>query len=65
MKKEYLNATIKKLHDRFDETDWERIDALTDEEIEAAVASDPDAEFITREYWATAELVIPFKKAPK
>ena len=26
-----------------DETDWERVDALTDEDIDAAASSDPDA----------------------
>lgn len=62
MKKKYLNADIIKPKDLKSETDWERVDALTDEEIEAAVASDPDAELITEEHWATAVLVIPGKK---
>ena len=26
-----------------DETDWERVDVLTDEDIDAAASSDPDA----------------------
>jgi uncharacterized protein (DUF4415 family) len=41
-----------------DRTDWERVTALTDEEIEAAVASDPDAAPILDESWlATARRV--------
>ena len=34
-----------------DTTDWKRVNALTDEEIEAAVASDPDAAPIADEAW--------------
>jgi len=32
-------------------TDWKRLDALTDEEIEAAVRSDPDAPPLVDEEW--------------
>jgi uncharacterized protein (DUF4415 family) len=42
-------------------TDWARIDALTDEDIAAAVASDPDAVPIDVD-WSDAVLVIPPKK---
>lgn len=42
------------------QTDWARVDALTDEEIEAAVRDDPDAPPIVDENWfATATLVMP------
>jgi uncharacterized protein (DUF4415 family) len=42
------------------QTDWQRVDALTDEEIEAAVRDDPDAAPICDEAWfEQAELVIP------
>ena len=44
------------------ETDWERIRNMSDEEIEAAVASDPDAVPLGLD-WSEAELVIP-KKQP-
>ena len=44
---------------RADRTDWERVDALTDEEIEQAVAEDPDAEVLDAEWFRTAELVVP------
>ncbi len=43
-------------------TDWARVDALTDEEIEASIANDPDwAEFKDID-WSKAVLVIPPKK---
>jgi uncharacterized protein (DUF4415 family) len=42
-------------------TDWVRVDALTDEEIATAVASDPDAVPINID-WSNAVLVIPPKK---
>ena len=34
-----------------DQSDWARVDRLTDAEIEAAVASDPDAAPILTEEW--------------
>jgi uncharacterized protein (DUF4415 family) len=42
-------------------TDWAAVDALTDEEIEAAVRSDPDAVPLDFD-WDEAILVIPPKK---
>ncbi|HEY1798119.1 MAG TPA: BrnA antitoxin family protein [Stellaceae bacterium] len=45
------------------QTDWARVDALTDEEIEASVRDDPDAPPIADENWfATATLVMPKPK---
>ena len=44
------------------QTDWERIDSLTDGEIEAAVASDPDAELLDEAFWARARVVEPQQK---
>lgn len=42
------------------ETDWARVDALTDREIEAAVAEDADAAPLLDEaFWKGAELVMP------
>jgi uncharacterized protein (DUF4415 family) len=44
-------------------TDWARVDALTDDEIEAAVRDDPDAVPITdAEWFASATLVMPQAK---
>jgi uncharacterized protein (DUF4415 family) len=42
-------------------TDWAAVDALTDEEIEAAVRNDPDAVPLDFD-WSKAVLVIPPRK---
>jgi uncharacterized protein (DUF4415 family) len=43
-------------------TDWARVDAMTDEELEASIANDPDwAEFKDID-WSDAVLVMPPKK---
>jgi uncharacterized protein (DUF4415 family) len=40
--------------------DWERVDALTDQELEEAIRSDPDAAPISDEQWfRQARLVVP------
>lgn len=44
-----------------DKTDWARLDAMTDEEVEAAALSDPDALPMTDEEWARAEIIRPGK----
>lgn len=43
-------------------TDWARLDALTDEEIGAAIADDPDWQEFKDVDWSDAVLVIPPKK---
>jgi uncharacterized protein (DUF4415 family) len=44
-------------------TDWARVDALTDAEIEASVRSDPDAPPLVDDDWfASATLVMPKPK---
>jgi uncharacterized protein (DUF4415 family) len=41
-------------------TDWKRVDALTDEEIERAVRDDPDAApIVDTEWFKRAKVVIP------
>jgi uncharacterized protein (DUF4415 family) len=45
-------------------TDWARIDAMTDEEIEANALSDPDAQPLGSDFWKDAILVIPGRKHP-
>jgi uncharacterized protein (DUF4415 family) len=46
-----------------DQTDWARVDALTDEEIAAAIRDDPDAAPELDEDWfAGATLVMPRPK---
>lgn len=42
-------------------TDWKRLDAMTDAQIEAAAKADPDAQPFTDEEWARAEIVKPHK----
>ena len=43
-------------------TDWARFDAMTDKEVEASIANDPEwAEFKNID-WSNAVLVIPAKK---
>jgi uncharacterized protein (DUF4415 family) len=56
------NSTIVSRDDpRRRKTDWATVDALTDEEIEAAVRKDPDA--VPLDFnWSEAVLVIPPKK---
>jgi uncharacterized protein (DUF4415 family) len=49
-----------RLERRKSETDWARLDALTDEEIEASIANDPD--WSDDWNWGDAVLVIPPKK---
>jgi uncharacterized protein (DUF4415 family) len=44
-------------------TNWERLDALTDEDIERAIAEDPDsAPPLDADWFRHAELVIPAAK---
>jgi hypothetical protein len=40
-------------------TDWERLRNMTEEEIEAAAASDPDNPPTDREFWRDARTVYP------
>jgi uncharacterized protein (DUF4415 family) len=61
MKKEHI-VTRKWGDRRKGKTDWARVDALTDADIEAAIADDPDwAEFKDID-WSNAVLVVPAKK---
>jgi len=61
MKKEHI-VTRKWGERRKGKTDWARVDALTDKQIDAAIANDPDwAEFKDID-WSDAVLVIPPKK---
>lgn len=61
MKKEII-VTRKWGDRRKGKTDWTRFDALTEEELEASIANDPDwAEFKDID-WSKAVLVTPVKK---
>jgi uncharacterized protein (DUF4415 family) len=44
------------------ESDWARIEAMTEEEIEAAARSDPDWEGLLDIDWSDAVLVMPRRK---
>ncbi len=46
-------------------TDWERLDALTDAEIERDIAEDPDAApILDEDFWREATVVMPTGKVP-
>ena len=46
-------------------TDWARVDALTDREVEKTARADPDAApILDREWFRTARLVLPERKVP-
>ena len=46
-------------------TDWARVDALTDDDIEADIKSDPDAApILDGEWFLKAKLVMPETKVP-
>ena len=44
------------------ETDWAALDAMTDEEIRAQAAADPDVAPVGAEFWKEARLVWPENK---
>jgi len=46
-------------------TDWARVDAMSDREIENAAKADPDAApILDKEWFRTAKLVLPERKVP-
>ena len=48
-----------------DRTDWKRVRALTDEDIERAVAADPDAApLMGTDWWRKARIILPMPKVP-
>ena len=55
----YLKYTRSELDSLPDETDWERVDALTDEEIDAAASSDMDDPPTDESFWEDATVVMP------
>ena len=44
------------------QTDWARVKAMTEEEIDAAARSDPDAQPTDAAFWEDAVVVFPSKK---
>jgi len=57
-------VSSKQLAKMKDLTDWARLDAMTEEEIERNAADDPDNPPWTEEDWANARVVWPQGKAP-
>ena len=55
----YVKYTHSEIDTLPDETDWERVDALTDEDIDAAASSDPDAPPTDASFWKDATVVMP------
>lgn len=43
-------------------TDWERVDALTDEAVRVGIEADPDAHPTDEAFWKTAKVVLPRPK---
>jgi len=62
--KRITSVALKDLHKMKSLTDWKRLDAMTEEDIERAAASDPDAPMTTPEFWKNAKLVRFVTKEP-
>jgi uncharacterized protein (DUF4415 family) len=62
MKEKNITVVSRDAPRRKGKTDWARLDALTDEEIEASIANDPDWQEFKDIDWSKAVLVIPPKK---
>ena len=54
-----VNYTRSELDSLPDETDWERVDALTDEEIDAAASTDADDPPTDESFWEDPTVVMP------
>jgi uncharacterized protein (DUF4415 family) len=58
---EHEDGRLERVKDR---TDWARVDALTDDEIEAAARSDPDWDGLLDIDWSEVEVTRPARKQP-
>jgi uncharacterized protein (DUF4415 family) len=63
-KERITRVSRKQLAKMTDLTDWARLEAMTEEEIECNAADDPDNPPWTEEDWANARVVWPQGKAP-
>ena len=54
--------TIEALREKKGRTDWDRVDNQTEEELEEAIANDPDASLSGTDWMKTAELIVPGEK---
>lgn len=61
-----VKHTVKRTRkSRRGKSDWARVDALSDREIENAAKSDPDAApLLDKEWFRTAKLALPERKVP-
>jgi len=62
MKEKNITVVSRDAPRRKGKTDWARLDAMTDAEIEASIANDPDWQEFKDVDWSKAILVIPPKK---
>jgi uncharacterized protein (DUF4415 family) len=62
MKEKNITIVSRDAPRRKGKTDWAAVDALTDAEIEASIANDPDWQEFKDVDWSKAVLVIPPKK---
>lgn len=58
---EHEDGRLERVKDR---TDWARVDALTDEDIEQAARSDPDWDGLLDIDWSQVEITRPARKQP-
>ena len=65
-KENIVSYTIKEIQEMIargeSQTDWARVDAMTDEDIERAMRDDPDWKDFMDIDWSKARMVIPDKK---
>jgi uncharacterized protein (DUF4415 family) len=64
MKEKNITIVSRDAPRRKGKTDWKRLDAMTDEEIEASIKDDPDWQEFKDLDWSQAVLVMPPKKKP-
>jgi uncharacterized protein (DUF4415 family) len=62
--KNITRVALKDLHKLKSLTDWKRVDVMTEEDIQRAAASDPDAPMTTASDWVNARIVWPAGKEP-
>lgn len=65
-KENIVRYTIKEIEEMIargeSQTDWARVDAMTDEDIERAMRDDPDWQDFMDIDWSKAKMVIPDRK---
>lgn len=54
-----LEEIQRELEEGKDRTDWERLREMTDDEIEEAARSDPDTVLLDKDWFQTAQFVVP------